>query len=179
MYLIIGLGNPDKKYERTRHNVGFLVADEIAALTNGKFKNQNEVRGWVVETKIHNQTVKLLKPETFMNLSGEAVAVAAKKWRVLIEQITIILDDVNLPLGTIRTRAGGTAGGHNGLKSIIEKLGTDKVRRVRIGIGRPSRPEIPLDRWVLEKFGKEEWKTIVETARSVAKKILEGEISIG
>lgn len=176
MHLIVGLGNPGKKYERNRHNVGFLVLDEIAALTNGKFKNKNEVRGLVVETKIHDQPTKLLKPETFMNLSGEAVVIAAKYWRVPIEHITIILDDVNLPLGAVRTRAGGSAGGHNGLKSIIEKLGTNKIRRVRIGIGRPPRPEIPLDRWVLEKFGKEEWKTVVETARSVAKKILDREI---
>lgn len=179
MCLIVGLGNPGKKYERTRHNVGFLVLDEIAALTNCRFKNKCEVKGQTAETKINNRSVELLKPGTFMNLSGEAVATTAKKWRVPINKITIILDDVNLPLGTIRTREGGSSGGHNGLKSIMEKLGTDKIRRVRIGIGRPLRPEIPLDKWVLEKMNKEEWKTIVTTTRETAKMIIDGDLFIG
>jgi PTH1 family peptidyl-tRNA hydrolase len=179
MCLIVGLGNPGKKYERTRHNVGFLALDEVAALAGTKFKNKCEVNGLFTETKINNRAVELLKPGTFMNLSGEAVFAAAKKWRVPTNKITLILDDANLPLGTIRTREGGSAGGHNGLKSIIEKLGTDKIRRVRVGIGRPPRPEIPLDKWVLEKFNKEEWKIIAASTREVAKMIVDGELFIG
>jgi len=179
MCLIVGLGNPGKKYERTRHNVGFLVLDEIAALTNSKFRNKNEVKGQMAETKINNRATELLKPETFMNLSGEAVVAAIKKWRVTKNKITIILDDVNLPLGTFRVRADGSAGGHNGLKSIIEKTGTDEIRRIRLGIGRPTHPEQPLDKWVLEKLNKEDWKTVVEAARLIAKKIVNGEIFIG
>ena len=179
MCLIVGLGNPGKKYERTRHNVGFLVLDEIAALTNCKFRNKSEVKGQAAETKINNRSTELLKPGTFMNLSGEAVILAMKKWRVPTHKVTIILDDVNLPLGTIRTRAEGSSGGHNGLRSIIEKTGTAEIRRIRLGIGRPTNPAEPLDRWVLNKLNKEEWKTTVEAAREIAKKIVNGEISIG
>lgn len=178
MCLIVGLGNPGKKYERTRHNVGFLVLDEIAALADGKFRNRREVRGQTAEIKINNRAVELLKPGTFMNLSGGAVAAAVKKWRVPKNKITIILDDVNLPLGTIRTRASGSAGGHNGLKSIIERLGTEEIRRVRLGIGRPENAQEPLDKWVLNKWSKDEWKIIVETTRGVAKNIHNGKIAI-
>jgi len=179
MCLIVGLGNPGKKYERTRHNVGFLVLDELANTLMGKFKNKREVKSTVAEVALGNKKIVLLKPETFMNLSGEAVILAAKKWRLPTNKITIIVDDVNLPLGTIRTRSEGSSGGHNGLKSIIEKTGTDEIRRIRIGIGRSENPDIPLDKWVLEKFSKEEWKTVVEAARLVTKKIVSGEISIG
>jgi PTH1 family peptidyl-tRNA hydrolase len=179
MCLIIGLGNPGKKYERTRHNVGFLVLDELAALTNGKFKKQNEIRGETAKVTINNRPVELLRPGTFMNLSGEAVAAAAKKWRLPRKKITIILDDVNLPLGETRVRESGSAGGHNGLKSVIEKMKTDEIRRIRLGTGRPLHSTQALDKWVLEKFNKEEWKAVVEAARQIAQQIATGKIFIG
>lgn len=179
MCLIVGLGNPGKKYERTRHNVGFLVLDELVNALMGKFKNKQEVKSNAAEVNLGNKKIVLLKPETFMNLSGDAVVLAAKKWRLSTNKITVIVDDANLPLGTIRTRTEGSSGGHNGLRSVIEKTGTDEIRRIRIGIGRPEHPDTPLDKWVLEKFNKEEWKTVVESARLVTKKIINGEISIG
>ncbi|MFH1089610.1 MAG: aminoacyl-tRNA hydrolase [Candidatus Uhrbacteria bacterium] len=179
MCLIVGLGNPGKKYERTRHNVGFLVLDELANLTEGKFKTKKDLACSAAEVKITNREVKLIKPSTFMNLSGEAVIQTANFWHITKNKITIIVDDVNLPLGQIRVRESGSAGGHNGLKSIIERLGTENIRRVRIGVGRAENPEIPLDKWVLGEWNKTEWKTIVEATREVAKKIFNGEIKIG
>jgi PTH1 family peptidyl-tRNA hydrolase len=179
MCLIVGLGNPGKKYERTRHNVGFLVLDELANLTEGKFKTKKDLACSAAEVKITNRKAELIKPTTFMNLSGEAVIRAAKFWHVSKNKITIIVDDVNLPLGQIRVRESGSAGGHNGLKSIIERLGTENIRRVRIGVGRAENPEVPLDKWVLGEWNKTEWKAIVEATREVAKKIFNGEIKIG
>jgi PTH1 family peptidyl-tRNA hydrolase len=179
MCLIIGLGNPGTKYERTRHNVGFLVLDELAELLGEKFKTKKDLSGLVAETKMNNRSLELLKPTTFMNLSGEAAVKAAKFWRVPTKKITVIFDDVYLPLGQIRVRESGSAGGHNGMKSVIERLGTQEIRRVRIGVGQPPHPKFALDKWVLEKFNKEDWKTIVETAREAAKKIIDEEIKIG
>lgn len=179
MCLIVGLGNPGKKYERTRHNVGFLILDELAALADVKFKNKKDLSGLVAETKINGRSAELLQPTTFMNLSGEAVVKAAKFWRVPNKKITVIVDDVNLPLGQIRVRESGSAGGHNGIRSVIERTGTQEIRRIRVGVGRPPRPEMALDKWVLEKFKKDEWKIVVETARKIAKEIFEGKINIG
>jgi len=176
MCLIVGLGNPGKKYERTRHNVGFLVLDELVNLANEKFKIKKEVLGNVAEISIENRKVILLKPNTFMNLSGEAVAKAVKLWREPKNKVVIIFDDVNLPVGKIRVRTEGSAGGHNGMKSIIEHLGTNEIARIRIGIGRPVDPNIPLDKWVLGKFSKDEWKKISEATREVSKMIAEKKI---
>jgi len=177
MCLIVGLGNPGKKYERTRHNVGFLVLDELANMVGGKFKNKREIKSAAAEVIFGNKKVILLKPETFMNLSGDAVSQAAQFWHIPKEKITIIFDDANLPIGKIRVRNSGSAGGHNGMKSIIEKLGTENIRRIRIGIGRPEESKIPLDKWVLGKWSKDEWKQIAEAAREVAKKIFNEQYS--
>ncbi|MFH1252822.1 MAG: aminoacyl-tRNA hydrolase [Candidatus Uhrbacteria bacterium] len=179
MCLIIGLGNPGKKYERTRHNVGFLVLDELANLTGNKFKTKKDLLGLAIETQITGRSAELLKPTTFMNLSGQAAVKAAKYWHVPTKKITVIFDDVNLPLGTIRVRETGSAGGHNGMKSIIENFKQENIRRIRIGIGRTENSEIPLDKWVLGEWNKTEWKTIVDATREVAKKIFNGEIKIG
>lgn len=178
MCLIVGLGNPGKNYERTRHNVGFLVVEEIVHLVNEPFKPKKDLLSFIAQTKINNRATEIIKPTTFMNLSGEAVFKAAKFWRVPLKKITVIFDEVNLPLGKIRVRESGSAGGHNGMKSIIEKMKSENLRRIRIGVGRPENTNIPLDQWVLGKWDKEEWKKIVETAREVAKKIVTGEIPI-
>lgn len=178
MCLIIGLGNPGKKYEHTRHNVGFLTLDELADLLGADFKNKKDLSGLISETTINNRNVFLLKPTTFMNLSGEAAVKTARFLRIPKKKITVIFDDVNLPLGTIRVRESGSAGGHNGMKSIIEHLKSEEIRRVRIGVGRPTTSEIPLDKWVLGEWGKTEQKIITEAVREVAKKIVDGEIKI-
>ncbi|MFA6131821.1 MAG: aminoacyl-tRNA hydrolase [Patescibacteria group bacterium] len=171
MCLIVGLGNPGKKYDRTRHNVGFLVLDQLADMVDGKFKNKRELNAAAAEVIFGNKKVVLLKPQTFMNLSGEAVGGAAQFWHIPKEKITVIFDDANLPIGKIRVRTSGSAGGHNGMKSIIEKMGTDEIRRIRIGIGRPAESKAPLDKWVLGKWSKAEWKEITEAAHKVAKMV--------
>lgn len=178
MCLIIGLGNPSKQYERTRHNVGFLVLDELAALTDGKFKNKKNLLGALAEVQINNREVELFKPSTFMNLSGEAVKRIVRFRRVPQNKITVIFDDANLPLGAVRIRESGSAGGHKGMKSIIEKMKTENIRRIRLGIGRPEDSKEPLDKWLLKKWSGKEWKIIVAAAREVAQNIYNGKIAV-
>src|SRR5215468_4208353 len=135
-YLIVGLGNPGKEFEQTRHNVGFRVADELArryALTFGK-KERKAVAATGV---IRGKKVILAKPQTFMNLSGEAVRSLVDFYKVELPNILIVSDDLDIPLGTVRMRKSGSAGGQNGMKSVIQHLGTQEFSRLRFGIGRP------------------------------------------
>ena len=157
MKLIAGLGNPEKRHENTRHNIGFEVIDEIArifqtGLTTGK--------GNFHYAKISHrgEPVILLKPMTYMNLSGHAVVAAMNFYKIGIEDILIVCDDLNIPLGSIRLRAKGSAGGQNGLKHIIQSLGREDFARLRIGIGRDL-PFGSLSSFVLGKFSEEERKT--------------------
>lgn len=135
-YLIVGLGNPGKEYDSTRHNVGFRVADELArryGLTFGK----KERKAVVATGVIHGKKVILAKPQTYMNLSGEAVRSLVDFYKVDLPNILIICDDLDIPLGTVRLRKSGSAGGQNGIKSVIQHLGTQEFSRLRFGIGRP------------------------------------------
>jgi peptidyl-tRNA hydrolase, PTH1 family len=135
-YLIVGLGNPGKEYIETRHNVGFRVADELArrhGLTFGKTERKAQSASGVIRGK----KVILTKPQTYMNLSGEAVRSLVDFYKVELPRIFIISDDLDIPLGTVRLRKTGSAGGQNGLKSIIQHLGTQEFNRLRFGIGRP------------------------------------------
>ena len=132
-YLITGLGNPGAKYEHTRHNIGFDVLDALAVASNAVFR---EVRhGWGCEIGHKGRRLVLLKPNTFMNLSGKAVAYWMQQERIPLENLLVITDDLSLPVGAIRLRGKGSDGGHNGLKSVQEKLGTHKYPRLRFGIG--------------------------------------------
>jgi peptidyl-tRNA hydrolase, PTH1 family len=164
MWLVAGLGNPGVKYERNRHNIGFLAADIVAAGRGAsawqkKFSGEiGEVRGTRDEGRIF-----ILKPQTFMNLSGESVAAAARFYKIPPEQIIVLYDDLDLLPGKIRVRQGGGNGGHNGLKSIDAHIGKD-YWRVRIGIGRPEHKD-DVTNYVLGDFGKAEW--------AVQEKILE------
>lgn len=157
MKLIAGLGNPGKKYEHTRHNAGFMALDAIAA-ANGfpPFSKTEKHRAEWSEGMIAKEKTILLKPQTFMNLSGESVRSVMDFYRLKPEDLMVIHDDADLPLGTVRIRPNGSSGGHNGLKSLIAHLGTENFTRIRIGIGRPENPEIPLEDYVLGAWTKKE-----------------------
>lgn len=151
MKLVVGLGNPDKKYEKTRHNCGFRAIDFYAEKNNLSFKSK--FKGLYCEQLVNNEKLILLKPQTYMNLSGESVIEFVKYYNIKLTDIIIIYDDIDFEVGTFKIKRGGSAGGHNGIKNIIELLKTENIQRIRIGI---SKNMIPLDKYVLEKFTKEE-----------------------
>ena len=134
---LIGLGNPGKKYSNSRHNIGFLLLENFSKKYNTNFLLKNKLKSFCSEFKINDSTYRLFLPNTFMNNSGEAVLAIVDWYKINLDQIFVILDDKDLPLGKIRFRKKGSSGGHNGLKSIIEKLHTHDFNRIRIGIGAP------------------------------------------
>jgi peptidyl-tRNA hydrolase, PTH1 family len=171
-WLIVGLGNPGASHEKTRHNLGFMLVDELARDSQTQVK-RDECRSLVGRTIIENRTVELAKPQTFMNLSGEAVKCLLGKPDRSVEHLIVVSDDLALPLGTIRLRPKGTHGGHNGLRSIIDVLGTSDFIRLRIGI-MPEHPVTNARGFVLENFVKSEIETVekvlansVEAVRTV------------
>ena len=134
---LIGLGNPGKKYSKSRHNVGFLLIEDFSKKYNSNFLLKDKLKSFYSEFKIKDNTYRLFLPNTFMNNSGDAVRAIVDWYKINLDQIFIIVDDKDLPLGKIRFRKKGSSGGHNGLKSIIEKLQTNNFNRIRIGIGSP------------------------------------------
>ncbi|AMB99171.1 peptidyl-tRNA hydrolase [Aerococcus urinaehominis] len=136
MKIIVGLGNPGDKYQKTRHNIGFITLDEWAYQNHERF-NQNKMRGHFFETHVNGEKVIFLKPQTFMNLSGECVADFMNYYKLSVDDLLVIYDDLDLPVGQVRLRKKGSAGGHNGMKNIIHHLATDQIKRIKIGIGRP------------------------------------------
>jgi|TARA_B100002019_G_scaffold200776_1_gene174029 PTH1 family peptidyl-tRNA hydrolase len=134
---LIGLGNPGKKYSNSRHNIGFLLLENFSKKYSTNFLLKNKLKSFCSEFKINDSTYRLFLPNTFMNNSGEAVLAIVDWYKINLDQIFVILDDKDLPLGKIRFRKKGSSGGHNGLKSIIEKLQTHNFNRIRIGIGSP------------------------------------------
>ena len=134
---LIGLGNPGKKYSNSRHNIGFLLLENFSKKYSTNFLLKNKLKSFCSEFKINDSTYRLFLPNTFMNNSGEAVLAIVDWYKINLDQIFVILDDKDLPLGKIRFRKKGSSGGHNGLKSIIEKLHTQNFNRIRIGIGSP------------------------------------------
>ena len=134
---LIGLGNPGKKFSKSRHNVGFLILENLSKKYNSNFLLKDKLKSFCAEFKINNSTYRLFLPNTFMNNSGDAVRAIVDWYKINLDQIFIIVDDKDLPLGKIRFRKKGSSGGHNGLKSIIEKLQTHNFNRIRIGIGSP------------------------------------------
>ena len=138
---IIGLGNPGKKYSKSRHNIGFSVLKNLSRKYNSNFSLKDKLKSSCSEFKINNSTYRLFLPNTFMNNSGDAVRAIVDWYKINLDQIFIIVDDKDLPLGKIRFRKKGSSGGHNGLKSIIDKLQTHEFNRIRIGIGSPPSNE--------------------------------------
>ena len=134
---LIGLGNPGKKYSKSRHNVGFLLIEDFSKKYNSNFLLKDKLKSFYSEFKIKDNTYRLFLPNTFMNNSGDAVRAIVDWYKINLDKIFIIVDDKDLPLGKIRFRKKGSSGGHNGLKSIIEKLQTNNFNRIRIGIGSP------------------------------------------
>ena len=150
--LVVGLGNPGPKYAGTRHNAGFMCVDALAERA-GILLNDKRKAALLGEGRLHGRRIVLVKPRTFMNVSGEAVRYAMDRYRVRVDSVLIVLDDLDLPLGRIRMRASGGSGGHNGLNSINASLGTQNYARLRIGIGRPQGETIG---YVLGAFSPEE-----------------------
>ena len=139
---LIGLGNPGKKYSRTRHNIGFLLLENLSKKYNSNFFLKTKLKSSCSEFKINDSTYRLFLPNTFMNNSGDAVRAIVDWYKISLDQLFIIVDDKDLPLGKIRFRKKGSSGGHNGLKSIIEKLQTQNFNRIRIGIGSPPSTKV-------------------------------------
>jgi peptidyl-tRNA hydrolase, PTH1 family len=153
--LVAGLGNPGREYERTRHNVGWLVLDELARRHGGTWRSK--FSGSLGEIRLGELRLALLKPETYMNESGRSLAAAARFFKVPPEQVLVVHDDVDLEPGRLQARAGGGLAGHNGLRSLAQHLGSRDFLRLRIGVGRPGRGDPrPVADWVLSRFGPEE-----------------------
>lgn len=165
MFLIVGLGNPGREYENTRHNIGFAAIDIIAEKYNIDV-NRTKFKGEYGEGFINGNKVILLKPYTFMNLSGESVREAIDFYKLTEEEVLIIYDDISLEVGRLRIREKGSAGGHNGIKSIINHMETDVFTRIKIGVGAPKGD---LVNHVLGKFSKEEVNILKQTLDVVAK----------
>ena len=161
MKLIVGLGNPGKKYEKTRHNTGFLVLDELAK-DLGVSISINKFKALICKCNYKNENILLMKPQTYMNLSGEAVIEAMNFYRLTPSDIIIIYDDLDLPIGKIRLRQQGSAGGQNGVKNIILHLHTQEFDRIRVGIGKDS--HIPTADYVL---GKTKEDDLLEYEKSI------------
>ena len=176
--LIVGLGNPGAEYAATRHNAGFWWVDELARLHNANFRADGKFHGLIAKTALHGHEVQLLKPQTFMNLSGRAVGAVANFYKLQPAQILVVHDELDLPPGSAKLKLGGGHGGHNGLKDIIAHLGTKDFWRLRVGIGHPGeRAEVV--NYVLNAPRKEEQVLIGEAlqrAREIAPLIIEGKL---
>jgi PTH1 family peptidyl-tRNA hydrolase len=162
--MIVGLGNPGREYGATRHNLGFMVVDEVARCTQAT-AHRSRFRAELAEAIADGQKIILLKPQTYMNLSGISVREAVRWYKIAAEDVLIVADDIDLPFGAQRMRASGGSGGHNGLKSIIEELGTEAVPRLRLGVGRGAGHAI---RQVLTRFNKQEELELPEIISAAA-----------
>ena len=177
-YIVAGLGNPGAKYERTRHNAGFLAMDFLAEKYGARI-DRAKFHALVGEATIGGKRVLLMKPQTFMNASGEAIAEAARFYKCPTEKIVVISDDFLLDVGRLRVRRKGSHGGHNGLKSIERMLSTTEYPRIRIGVGQKPHPDYDVIDWVLGSFSAEDLKQIAaryETLAAGLEKILAGDV---
>jgi PTH1 family peptidyl-tRNA hydrolase len=155
--LVVGLGNPGREYAGTRHNVGFMIADRLAEKRLARWTSEKK---WRADVARDPDGVIFVKPQTFMNLSGEAVAGLSRFFKTPPESVLIVYDDADLPLGRLRFRRSGSAGGHNGIKSIIQHLGTDQFRRLKFGIGRKDDQRGPMTSHVLGRFDSDETEAV-------------------
>jgi PTH1 family peptidyl-tRNA hydrolase len=160
-YLIVGLGNPGPKYEKTRHNAGFRALDVILK-ENGLSLNRKKFKAEITDGTVNGKRCLFMKPQTFMNLSGEAVGEAARFYKIPPEKVIVLFDDISLPPGKLRIRRKGSAGGHNGIKSIIEHLDSEDFPRIKLGIGAKPRPDYDLADWVLSSFSPQDQQKMEE-----------------
>lgn len=174
-WLIVGLGNPGREYERSRHNTGFRAIDLLAAKLGCKI-DKSKFQGLYAQVNYNGRRLFLLKPQTFMNLSGRAVLQLSAYYSIPPERIIVLFDDISLPPGRLRIRAEGSAGGHNGIKSIIAEVGSQAFPRVKIGVGAKPNPEYDLAAWVLSTFSAKEEKDLsfaLENAADAALAIID------
>ena len=177
-YLVVGLGNPDKRYRNTRHNTGFIAVDYMAKQLGVEI-GKKKFDSLTAETVIAGEKVLLMKPQTYMNLSGVAVERLLAFIQIPPENVIIIFDDISLPVGKLRIRRKGTHGGHNGIRSIIDYLQSENFPRIKAGIGERPNPNYDLADWVLSTFKEDELKGIEEVAShclDIVKLIIEGKI---
>lgn len=170
MKLIVGLGNPGKEYEGTRHNCGFMVVDKLAEKLNVRV-DQNKFKGLYIKFKYRGEDVILLKPQTYMNLSGESVIATMQFFKIDKEDVLVIYDDLDMPVGKLRIRKTGSAGGHNGIKSIIAHLNSQDFKRIRVGIDRHNYMKV-VD-YVLSRFSKVEIEAITQGIENAANAIID------
>ena len=169
-WLVVGLGNPGARYESTRHNMGFLALDRLAEREKLRF-NKLRFKAWTAEWKPGEDKVLVMKPQTYMNLSGESVGTAARFYKIPADHILVVSDDIALPVGKLRLRAAGSAGGHNGLKNIIRHLGSDRFPRIKVGVGMPQNAEYDIADWVTGMPMGEEQKILLDALDRAAQAI--------
>ena len=171
-WLIVGLGNPGREYERTRHNCGFRAIDSLASCLGCKI-DKLKFQGLYTQTLISGRKVYLLKPQTYMNLSGKSVLQLSAYYNIPPERIIVMFDDISLAPGRLRIRSDGSAGGHNGIKSIIAEVGSQDFPRIKIGVGAKPHPDYDLADWVLSSFSKEEEKALAPALDNAAEAAFE------
>ena len=169
-FLIVGLGNPDKKYEGTRHNAGFMVVEALAA-DLGVRVNRAKYKSLVGEAVIGGKKVLLMQPQTYMNNSGEAVREAMAFYKLPPERCVVICDDITLPVGTIRLRRKGSDGGQRGMRSIISLCGSEQFPRIKVGVGQKPHPDYDLAAWVLSRFAENEKAPLREAVNNAAEAV--------
>lgn len=166
-WLVVFLGNPGPRYEGTRHNAGFMTADALARELGLRI-DRLRFRALTAQCEIGGEKVLLMKPQTYMNLSGEAVGQAARFYKVAPEHVLVVSDETALPIGALRVRRKGSAGGHNGLKSVISALGTEDFPRIRLGVGAPPHPDYDMAEWVLSPFKNQDAEDMARSAQRAA-----------
>ncbi|MDR2606344.1 MAG: aminoacyl-tRNA hydrolase [Oscillospiraceae bacterium] len=166
VWAIIFLGNPGEKYAQTRHNAGWIAANAVEDFTNKRIKHI-KFKALTETVTLGGESVLLVKPQTFMNLSGESAGAAARFYKIPPERVVAVFDDMDLPLGKIRIRRGGSDGGHNGVKSLIQHLGTKEFPRIKLGIGKPPHPDYDVIDWVIGKLKNGELTAIQDAAGQV------------
>lgn len=169
-WVVAFLGNPGSRYEGTRHNAGFMTADALAREKNIRI-DKLRFRALTGTCEMGGEKVLLMKPQTYMNLSGEAVAQAARFYRVPPERVIVVSDEMALPIGKLRVRRKGSAGGHNGLKSVIACLGSEEFPRIRLGVGAPPHPDYDTADWVLSTFKNQDAEDMARAARRAAEAV--------
>ena len=169
-WVVVFLGNPGPRYEGTRHNAGFMAADAMAR-ARGLSINRARFKALTATCDIGGESVMLMKPQTFMNLSGEAAAQAVKFYKIAPDHVIVVSDEISLPIGKLRVRRKGSAGGHNGLKSIIACLGTDQFPRIRLGVGAPPHPDYDMADWVLSTFKNQDAEDMRAAAQRAAEAV--------
>ena len=169
-WIVAFLGNPGLKYAGTRHNAGFMTADALCKKKNFAV-NKARFQALTAQVDLGGERVLLMKPQTYMNLSGQAVSQAARFYKIPPEHVLVVSDEVSLPIGKLRIRVKGSAGGHNGLKNIIEQLGTENFPRIRLGVGAPPHPDYDMADWVLSVFRNEDAAEMEKAAARAAEAV--------